>query len=142
VKLCSIITLAALPLLGGCMQHFQSSVAGTCKVFERPPYAVRGATSYDQNVADKFVESGVAGCNWRRPAARPASLDVPAKRKAVATPVKRKSFVKRIRDRILPPKVGTPAPAEIPVPTGAPDPVPPPPLAPRRPIDELLRPSR
>jgi hypothetical protein len=142
VKLRAIAVLAALPVLGGCMQTFKSSVAGSCGVFERPPYAVLGKTRYDQDVADKFVESGVAGCSWKRPAARPASLDALVRRKATAAPVKRKSFVKRIRDRILPPKVETPAPVEVPVPTAAPDPVPPPALPPRRPIDELLRPSR
>ncbi len=142
LRLCAIL-LAALSLVG--CQTTGSSVAGSCKVFERPPYAVLGKTAYDQNVADNFIESGVAGCNWKRPAARPASLDVAPGRKAMPAPVKRRSFVNRIRDRILPPKVEPPAPAEVmpaaPV-VAAPEPVAPPPPAPRRPIDELLRPSR
>lgn len=144
MKLRAIAVLAGLPMLGGCMQTFQSSVAGSCGVFERPPYAVLGKTRYDQDVADKFVESGVAGCNWKRPAVRPASLDVPAKGRAIApAPVKRKSIMKRIRDRVLPPKVEAPA-AAVPPPAPvvvAPEPATPPP-APRRPIDELLRPQR
>ena len=139
LRLLSIVLAA--PLLSGCMQHFQSSIAGTCKVFERPPYAVRGATPYDQNVADNFVEGGVAACNWKRPAPRPASLDAPVKGGAVAVvPVKRKGFIKRIRDRVLPARAEPPAAVSAPAPVvAAPEPAAPPP-APRRPIDELLRP--
>jgi hypothetical protein len=134
-----LIIILLAPLLAACeFQTFKSSVAGSCGVFERPPYAVRGKTAYDQNVADNFVESGVAGCNWKRPSPRPASLDAAPDRKVAPAPVKRRSLVKRIRDRILPPKVETPPPVVVAPPAAEPEPPP----APRRPIDELLRPSR
>jgi hypothetical protein len=42
-----------------------------------PEYAVRGKTKYDQNWVDDTVESGVGGCGWQRPAARPPALDGP-----------------------------------------------------------------
>jgi hypothetical protein len=88
VRLVMLLPLGLL--LGGCeWQTFKSSVAGSCAVFERPPYAVRGKAAYDQDVVDNFVESGVAGCNWTRPAPRPPQLDAPAGRKvAVASPPK------------------------------------------------------
>jgi hypothetical protein len=144
VKFYGWIVLLALPL-GGCeFQTFKSSVAGSCAVFERPPYAVRGKTPYDQGVADNFVESGVAGCNWPRPAARPAELDAPAPARKVVTPANKRGVLKRIRDRVAHPFTAPVAPVAPFVPS--------PPLAaepasierppkPRDPIDELLHPD-
>ena len=130
-------------LLSGCMQTatIGSVAGGECKIFERPRYVVLGKRPYDQDWIDSQVEGGIGGCKWKRPAPRPPELDVVPGRKTVApVPVKSKGFLKRIRDRVLPPKVeapiGVPPPAPVVV---APEPVAPPP-APRRPIDELLRP--
>jgi len=142
----SLALLAMTMALGGCdFQTFKSSVAGSCAVFERPPYAVRGKTSYDQNVADNFVESGVAGCNWQRPAPRPASLDASPGKAGEAPPAKKRGLVRRIRDRV---KAAWPARAAAPVlptpqpPPSAVDPSPPaPPPKPRSAIDELLQPD-
>lgn len=136
--------LVAAWMLGGCMQTFQSSVAGSCGVFERPPYVVLGKTRYDQDVADKFVESGVAGCNWRRPAPRPASLDAsPVKSKAAPVKPKR-GFVKRITEHVKQSwPSAVPAIEAVPAPP-APAPViepPAPPPKPRSAIDQLLHPD-
>lgn len=135
--------LLLLPvLLTGCKTLGDGgSVAGSCAVFERPPYAVKGKTSYDQNVADNFVESGVAGCNWKRPVARPASIDAPIKRGASpAPPPMKRGFIKRIKDRVVHPFakpvaqiVESPAPAPLPAPVAPPPP--------RDPVDELLHPN-
>jgi hypothetical protein len=131
----AILLLALVaPLLGAC-EHLRGSVAGSCSVFERPPYVVQGKTAYDQGVADNFVESGVAGCHWKRPAPRPASIDAAPGRK-VMPQAKRRGLIKRIRDRVLPARVeSAPAPAVV-----TPAPIAPAPLPPRRPIDELLDP--
>jgi hypothetical protein len=143
--------LLLAPLLGGCdLQTLKGSVAGSCAVFERPPYAVRGKTTYDQNVADNFVESGVGGCNWQRPAPRPAALDSPARQsKVTPPPAKRRGLLKRIRDRVLPAKPAEPsfphqaAPIEpVPEPPAVGLPLPAPQVIERRdPIDELLYPK-
>lgn len=146
-----IIVLAALPL-GACMQTFQSSVAGSCAVFERPPYAVIGKTEYDQRVADGFVESGVAGCNWRRPAPRPPELDAPRRHsvKSAAPPPRGKAAFSRTRAnitagvrRVWPsgasaPVVPTPAPPVATPSAVAPDPAPPA-ARPLTPLERLLR---
>lgn len=138
-----MIRRAAAPLmlsivLSGCVTTGGGSVAGgECKVFERPPYAVRGVTQYDQDVADNFVESGVGGCKWERPAARPAELDAaPAPRK-----IKKK---KPVWLRLLhwpakaAPVIVVPEAPAAPVVEVAPAPLPP---APRSAIDELLHPE-
>jgi len=38
-------------------------------------YQIKGKTRYDQTWIDKTIESEVAGCQWDRPKARPASWD-------------------------------------------------------------------
>lgn len=114
MKMVSVLAAAAAALLlAGCnMQTLQGSVAGSCAVFERPPYAVRGATPYDQRVADGFVESGVAGCGWQRPAARPPELERPAAKLPAKKPPAKKRLVDRVSERILPaPKPADPPPA-------------------------------
>jgi hypothetical protein len=142
----TLIILLVLPLAGCDWQTFKSSVAGSCAVFERPPYAVLGKTSYDQGVADNFVESGVAGCNWQRPAARPASLDAAVRQKAPALKKKR-GLIKRIKERVWPraaaPVVVVPEPPVVAPIAAEPAPpaAPPPPPPPRSAVDELLSPN-
>ncbi|MDG9697880.1 hypothetical protein QC281_48405, partial [Streptomyces sp. DH17] len=74
------ILITAALLLAGCeSQTLKGSIAGgECRIFERPPYVVRGAKPYDQDWIDRQVEGGVGGCRWPRPAPRPAELDAPA----------------------------------------------------------------
>ncbi|UPJ31594.1 hypothetical protein [Bradyrhizobium sp. CW1] len=134
-------------LLAGCASKGPASIAGgECRIFERPQYEVRGKRDYDQDWIDSQVEGGVGGCHWKRPAARPASIDAAPGHKAAPAPVKRKSFVRRIRDRVLPPKVEIPAaPAAIaPAPAAASEPAPaaapPAPRPPRSAIEKLLQP--
>ncbi|MCK1569004.1 hypothetical protein IVB08_34670 [Bradyrhizobium sp. 173] len=145
IKIISIVLLAGL--LGGCASRGPASIAGgECKIFEAPKYEVRGERDYDQDWIDSQVEGGVGGCHWKRPAARPASIDAASGHKAAPAPVKHKSFVRRIRDRVLPPKVEIPAaPAPIaPAPAVASEPAPaaapPAPRPPRSAIEKLLQP--
>lgn len=160
-SLITVMLLAAT--LGGCdWQTLKSSVGGSCAVFERPTYAVRGKTPYDQNVVDNFVESGVGGCNWARPAPRPPQLDAakPRQPSMVAParkPARKPGILSRIKHRVqsvwpepqvLPQVVApeapvsetlTPVDAAVPAePVQAPPIVMPPPR--RSAIDELLNP--
>lgn len=133
-----LIILVAASMLGGCAAKGPASIAGgECKIFERPEYAVRGAKPYDQDWIDSQVEGGVGGCGWKRPAARPASIDgSPATRHAPA-PTKRPGLVSRFKDRIIWPKP-KPVPSGVPAPeVTKPEPAPPP----RNRVDELLWPS-
>lgn len=139
-----LLILLALPaLLAGCQHDGVGSVmGGECKIFERPQYVVLGKRPYDQDWIDSQVEGGVGGCRWKRPAPRPPELDAPVKRTAIPVKPKR-SFVKRIKDRILPP--AAPAepswpPAAAPI-TQAPAEPPPPPRKPRSALEELLDPE-
>jgi hypothetical protein len=138
-----------------------SVTGGECRVFARPEFAVRGKTKYDQNWVDDTVESGVGGCGWQRPAARPPALDAapsvggPA---VVAVPLKRASLMSRTFGHIRKkPKVKpgvvdpvpspTPRPVNIVVPdviVAEPEPevAPSPPAPPRAPVDELLSPTQ
>jgi hypothetical protein len=52
-----------------------ASVQGACAAFTRPEYAIKGRTRDDQYWIDVMIETGIAGCGWKRPLARPASLD-------------------------------------------------------------------
>ncbi|MEY9466274.1 hypothetical protein ABH973_006687 [Bradyrhizobium ottawaense] len=129
-------------LLAGCGHSGPGSIAGgECRIFEAPQYEVRGKRAYDQDWIDSQVEGGVGGCHWKRPAPRPAALDAAPAGKAAPLPAKRKSFVRRIRDRVLPPKVEAPAAtapiAPAPVVMPAPEPAPRPP---RSAIEKLLQP--
>lgn len=140
-----LILLLATPLLGGCMQTLKGSVAGSCAVFERPPYAVKGKTSYDQGVADNFIESGVAGCRWARPAARPASLDSQIYKTPRPSHVKKRGLLRRIKDRVAHPFTAPIAPVVESPPVADEPKLPPmiePPAKPRDPVDELLHPSK
>lgn len=136
----SLLMVVAL-LFSGCnMQTFGSVAGGECKVFERPPYAVRGLRPYDQNWVDSQVEGGVGACGWKRPAPRPASID--AVRKAVA-PTKKRGVIARakakLQDRVksIWPVAAPPVPALPPV-VAAPAPPTP---KPRSAVDELLDPK-
>lgn len=147
------LLLLVAAVLAGCAHGGITSISGgESKVFEAPPYAVAGKTQYDQNVIDGWVEGGVAAFGWKRPAPRPPELDAsPAPKKAVVAK-KKKSFIRRIKDRVMPPaaasvwpdpstfrQVELPAPAPQPQrPTAAPASVPP---LPRDAVDELLDPT-
>lgn len=128
--------LILLPFaLAGCVTTGGGSErGGECKVFERPPYAVRGVTQYDQDIADNFVESGVGGCKWKRPAARPPEMDAaPAPHRVVTIKKKKPAWLQMLR---WPAKAIAPV---VIVPEAPAPPVTPPP-APRSAIDELLHP--
>lgn len=116
--------------LAGCAgTKLPASVAGgECRVFERPEYTVKGATQYDQDVVDNFVESGVGGCNWKRPLPRPAGWTThTVGGKTVPVPAKKRAgIVKRIKERVFAPEA--PPPVAI-------APIPPKPVDP---VDELL----
>lgn len=143
-RLAAIILCAGL--LAGCQTTGPASVkGGECRIFERPEYAVRGLRQYDQDWVDSQIEGGVGGCGWKRPKARPASFDAVPGRKATPAPVKKRSIVRRIKDRVVhpftpAPPVAAPEPAPQPA-VAAPAPPPPPPPKPRDPVDELLQPS-
>lgn len=135
--------------LCGCAKDMGGSISGgECKVFDRPPYAVRGATRYDQDVADNYVEGGVGACGWQRPAARPPELDAQPALKPASRPVRRRSVLRRIKDKVWPraaiaPVTAAPVPPDRPVADDAPppaEPLPPPKPKPRplTAIEELL----
>jgi hypothetical protein len=107
----SIAALFLTVALAGCAgTKLPASVAkGECRVFEAPPYEVRGQTSYDQDYIDGNVEAGVGGCGWKRPAARPLGLDAGPKAKNPAAHKKSKKkpgFLARVTARV----VGKPSP--------------------------------
>lgn len=133
--------LSALGLmLAGCQTTGQGSIkGGECRVFERPEFAVRGKQQYDQDWIDGNIEAGIGGCNWKRPSARPASLDgAPGQKVAAPVKAKKRDLIKRIKDRVVSPFTHPVAPIlETPV-----VPTPPPPAKPRDPVDELLQPSK
>lgn len=145
-----VLLLLVAVSLGGCMQTFNTTsiAGGESKVFEPPPYVVKGKAPYDQRWIDSQVEGGVAAFGWPRPKPRPPEIDAPrAKKKAVAPPKKR-TIVQRIKDRVVHPFTKPVAPViesplAPPVVVTAPvQPPPAPPPKPRDPVDELLQPSK
>jgi len=138
------LLFALAVFLGGCQNKalITSIPGGESKVFERPEYEVRGQTRYDQNWIDSQIEGGVAAFRWDRPGPRPPELDAPANKMPKVAPAPRKKLgvLKRIKAKIT----GTPAQAPtmqaVPYLEAPPDPPPPPKL--RRPIDELLHPTK
>lgn len=139
-----VAILFALLLVGcGGGKTLTSIQGGESKVFEAPPYVVKGKARYDQNWIDSQVEGGVAAFGWPRPAPRPPALDAPVKKKAAVPPPKKKpvkqSFAKRFKDRVTapfqaaPPVVAPPPVVTIPAPESPPKP--------RDAVDELLQPS-
>lgn len=156
IRLLAVIAIG--PLLGACnFQTISGSVAGgECKVFARPPYAVLGKTSYDQNWIDDTVEGGVGGCRWKRPAPRPAELDAVPGQKVVVAPPRKRGLIRRIKDRVLPvakkvwpgdsvaPVIPIPQPSPLATPAAPIEPPPapqPPPPPPKSAVDELLNPT-
>lgn len=131
------LTVIVAALLAGCQTDGVGSIAGgEAKVFERPPYVVKGKRPYDQSWIDSQIEGGVAAFGWKRPAPRPASLDVVPSSVRPAKAAKHPGLVKRIKARVWP----TDAPAVISTPVAPEWPTTPPavPVAPRDPVDELL----
>src|SRR5579859_5652187 len=139
LKIIFAFTLALIAFaVSGCASVVPNSIKGSCQVFERPPYALRGKSEYDQAVPDKYVESGVAACGWQRPAVRPAQLD--------AAPIAAAPSQHAVKEKIWP---DAPPPADILTPAEAspsvvveppamvaPEPSPAPP--PRSKLDRLL----
>jgi hypothetical protein len=70
-------------LLAGCASNNKFASLdgpdGACSAFQAPPYVVKGKTRYDQHWVDTQTETGIAGCGWERPKARPLSLDAKSK---------------------------------------------------------------
>lgn len=139
-------------MLAGCGggKTLTSIQGGESKVFEAPPYIVKGKARYDQNWIDSQVEGGVAAFGWPRPAPRPPAIDAPAvKRKAVALAKKKPakpSFAKRFKDRVTAPFTASPplvaSPPVLAAPALEPPAPPAPPPKPRDAVDELLNPTR
>jgi len=157
LKIIFAFTLALIAFaVSGCASVVPNSIKGSCQVFERPPYALRGKSEYDQAVADKYVESGVAACGWQRPAVRPAQLDAApiaaAPSQPAVKPKKRGRWARikhAVKEKIWP---DAPPPADILTPAEAspsvvveppamvaPEPSPAPP--PRSKLDRLLHPD-
>jgi hypothetical protein len=118
---------------------------GECKVFERPEYAIKGATTYDQRWADGNTEAGVGACGWERPKPRPPELDQRRQKAAPQAGAPKVSLRARVRQLIAPSAAAaTPAPPPASVPEEEPPavtivrtaPVVPPP--PPDPLDELI----
>jgi hypothetical protein len=104
-----LVALLPVLALAGCVTTGSGSeTGGECKVFERPPYAVKGQTQYDQDVADNFVESGVGGCKWTRPAPRPVELNASPAPKAVPKPIKKHTLIQRVKSKVWPKIAVTP----------------------------------
>jgi hypothetical protein len=158
VRLGAFVLLTSL--LGACVNRDIGSVTGgECKVFQRPPNAVRGLRQYDQDWIDSTIEGGVGGCHWARPAPRPAQLDAPpaVTRKPVTAPAPKKKpgLLRRIHDGMLgkptaepvvAPEAAEPPASTLETPDLAPpvepqQPPDPPPAPKRSALDELLHPS-
>lgn len=150
--------IVACFVLAGCQsgKMLTSIPGGESKVFEAPPYEVKGQTQYDQNWIDSQVEGGVAAFGWPRPAPRPPELAKAGPPRKVVAPAKKKGIVRRIKDRVSSSKLWpakttapveptpappepTPAPVEAPAIVAAPQPAPP--AKPRDTVDELLDPT-
>lgn len=127
--------------LGGCGHRGITSIAGgESKVFEAPPYAVKGKAPYDQRWIDSQVEGGVAAFGWPRPRPRPPEIDAPRARKTAAPPPKKRTFLQRVKDRVVHPFTKPVAPVIESPPVAVMTPAPPP--KPRDAVDELLQPSK
>ncbi|XUM19734.1 hypothetical protein ACRAVF_18895 [Bradyrhizobium oligotrophicum S58] len=146
------LLLFPLALAGCATTSGPGSVAGgECKVFQRPAYAIRGATQHDQDWIDPTIESGVGACRWARPAPRPAEWDAPAPApaKVAKRPVKKADpkvdkkrgwLWKAIPTLAKKPRPAPVAPVAPVVESEPPAPAPPPP-PPRSAIDILLHPE-
>jgi hypothetical protein len=135
-------------LLAGCGggKSLTSIQGGESKIFEAPPYVVKGKAPYDQNWIDSQVEGGVAAFGWPRPAPRPPAIDAPRSKQKAAPPKKpvKQSFARRFKDRVTAPFRAAPPVVASPPVVAAPAPAPPaaPPPKSRDAVDELLDPSQ
>lgn len=141
-----VVAILFAALLAGCAggKTITSIQGGESKVFEAPPYVVKGKARYDQNWIDSQVEGGVAAFGWPRPAPRPPEMDArPVAKKALPKKPAKQSFAKRFKDRVTAPFQAAPPVVASPPATVAPIPEPPapPPPKPRDAVDELLDPS-
>jgi hypothetical protein len=103
--------LAGCAATKGGFSTFSGKLGGVCNAFERPQYQIAGKTPYDQDWADKTTESGIAGCAWTRPEARPASLDAPpidAQTRRVSVPLQKLAPAKKRRFGWIKSKFGKP----------------------------------
>lgn len=53
--------------LAGCAGVRPASVAGECKVFSDPGFAVQGKRLKDKQWIGKTQEQGISVCGWQRP---------------------------------------------------------------------------
>lgn len=131
-----LLILPLLAALGGCETTGTGSVKGSCRAFEAPQYAVRGATQHDQDWIDPTIESGIGACNWTRPAPRPAAWDAKPSPPPIHKAAKKRTFAARVKEKIWPeaaePVLVVPEAPVTPI-LSAP--------VPRSAIDELLHPS-
>jgi hypothetical protein len=111
-----VALLGAVGILStGCASNsefktFLGKTSGVCDAFPRPEYQVLGKTEFDQQWADRVTEAGIAGCEWKRPEARPVVLDAPAIGAVLPkpAPVKKLSMWKRVKAKFhKKPKVET-----------------------------------
>lgn len=67
MRTCALIVISLL--LGACAEKppVPASIAGECRVFTDPGYAVKGKTRRDQFWIDSNLESAYASCGWPRP---------------------------------------------------------------------------
>lgn len=108
--------------LGGCGTLRPGSVqAGECKVFLPPVTQVEGKAPVDQYWIDDTIESGVAGCGWKRPAPKKKAPVVKAKPKAKQPAPKAKT--PEVKPPVAPPPPPPPVVEPVPV---SPAPVAPP----------------
>lgn len=161
------LLLLLAPLLGACASKpLGGSIAGSiCKgIIERPEYAVKGATRYDQDWIDPTIESAGGACHWAPPAPRPPELDAQPAPKVSPMPAKKRGAWRRLSDRahqllrknVWPKKPAAPVEPlpDLPKMPATQAPISPPPAAmrlpapavpmprPRSALDELLFPAR
>jgi hypothetical protein len=63
----TLIVIVASIFLGGCAGHMPGSVAGECRVFDDPGFAVRGKRLKDSQWIGRTQEKGIEVCGWKRP---------------------------------------------------------------------------
>jgi hypothetical protein len=54
-------------LLAACQSTGPASVAGECRIFSDPGFAVRGEHPVDSRWISRTQEAGIAACGWPRP---------------------------------------------------------------------------
>jgi hypothetical protein len=97
----NIVVSGAIVMLAGCAgaRPPVSVSDGLCAgVIPRAEYEILGKTRNDQRWIDETIEGEVGGCNYPRPAPRPAAWDVATSSTAPVArpaPTKRPGFLKR-----------------------------------------------